>query len=87
MAIAKKPERKNKQTPSLDSLIEKGGSTAKRPGKSKDDITFVQLRLPQGTIDEIDEVLEKRTPKPTRHHWLLEAIYEKLERDKTLWKH
>ena len=36
MAIAKKPTReKNQQSPSLDSLIDKGGSTAKRSNKSK----------------------------------------------------
>ena len=85
MAIAKKPTReKNQQSPSLDSLIDKGGSTAKRSNKSKNDISLVQLRLPQGTVDEIDGVLEQKMPKPTRHHWLLEAIYEKLKKDKEM---
>lgn len=85
MAIAKKPSREKKSPqPSLDSLIEKGGSAAKRSSKSKEDISYVQLRVPQGTVEEIDEVVDKRSPKPTRHHWLLEAVYEKLAKEKKL---
>lgn len=44
----------------------------------------VQLRLKDNLIDDIDGTRSTRRPKPSRHSWILEAIYEKLEREKEL---
>jgi hypothetical protein len=79
MAVAKKPSRQKKETPaSLDNIIDKGGSSAKSKNR-EEEIKNVQLRIPQSTLNEIDKVLNNKSPKPKRHYWLLEAVYQKLE--------
>jgi len=63
----------------ITALINKGGSVAtRREGVER--TRNVQLRLPESLIPRIDSNLANRLPKPSRHSWLLEAIFEKLER-------
>lgn len=84
MAIAKKPNRNavnEKQERSLDDLIAKGGSSAKRVEVQEEQPKKVQLRIMQNKLNEIDDLLKKRPVSPSRHQWILEAIHEKIERD------
>lgn len=84
MAVAKKPSRQKKDLDqSLDSVIEKGGSSAKVQEQNEDEIKQVQLRIPSGKLNEIDRIIKKKAPKPKRHYWILEAIFEKLEREQS----
>ena len=39
------------------------------------------MRLPIELLKRVDEVVKSRRPAPSRHQWILEAIYEKLERE------
>jgi predicted transcriptional regulator len=41
----------------------------------------VQLRLSPELIARVDTVRGTRRVPPSRHHWILEAIHEKLERE------
>jgi hypothetical protein len=41
----------------------------------------VKLRVPESLLNQIDAAVEKRRPAPSRHSWILEAIWEKLERE------
>jgi hypothetical protein len=41
-----------------------------------------QLRLSQEMLDEIDQLLNQRRLKTSRHSWFLEAIFEKIEKEK-----
>lgn len=41
----------------------------------------VKLRIPDDLLSRIDAAVGKRRPAPSRHQWILEALYEKLERD------
>lgn len=85
MAIAKRPIRENKEKASdktVDELINRGGSNPKS-GINNDEVKKVQLRISQKKLDEIDKVLEKRTVAPSRHTWILEAVYEKLMREQS----
>ncbi|KAF0139097.1 MAG: hypothetical protein FD122_3505 [Stygiobacter sp.] len=50
--------------------------------KYPDERYSVQLRLLGTTLKEIDEIIKKRRVKPSRHMWLEEAIFEKLDREK-----
>ena len=43
-----------------------------------EDVQPVKLRLPQILLQQIDDSVGKRKPCPSRHQWILEAIYEKL---------
>ncbi len=41
----------------------------------------VKLRLPDELLVRIDAAVNKRRPAPSRHQWILEALYEKLDRE------
>lgn len=65
-------------------FIEKGGSVADKnvPLNVKDDPKTYQLRLKPSLVKKIDSSLKTRQVKTPRHSWFLEAIYEKLGREK-----
>jgi hypothetical protein len=44
----------------------------------------VKLRVPQDLLTQIDAAVASRRPAPSRHQWIIEAIYQKLERDSVL---
>lgn len=54
-----------------DSLIE-----------SLTDIQPVKLRMPIDLLSEIDEARSKRKPRPSRHQYILEALYEKVAKER-----
>lgn len=80
MTISSKPKSKNAD---VEALINKGGSVAAaEPELLNPDAKFqMQLRLPADALARIEAVIKKRNVKPPRHTWILEAIYEKLERE------
>ena len=85
MAVTRKPHPKEAATgqPSetaIQAFIERGGSV---PSEEAGDARtkLVQLRLSPHLIARIDTVLTERRVPPSRHHWILEAIHEKLERE------
>jgi hypothetical protein len=96
MAITGKPQKSAPPSPAplpneqdVLNLIRKGGSVAQPAGASERDAAkpmLVQLRLYPDMIVEIDGVRKnaagkKRRP-PSRHAWIIEAIEEKLARDR-----
>jgi hypothetical protein len=79
MAITRKPSNKtNVSEAAINAIIEKGGSVPK--DKMEVEKKNLQLRLETDLINQIDEIREKRTIPPSRHTWILEAIYEKLQK-------
>ena len=92
MAVKRKPTNTEQDEQKIEAFISGGGSEPETPSPTSespksvgefqdDEIKKVQLRLPQSLMDSIDQVLAQRRPKPSRHQWILEAIYEKLERE------
>jgi hypothetical protein len=82
MAVTRKPQQKDMATgaPSetaIRAFIERGGSVPSEEGRTK----LVQLRLAPELIARIDTVLRAQRVPSSRHHWLLEAIHEKLDRE------
>lgn len=74
------PVRKKPITPqTVDEFIHSAVTDKSRP--SAEAIVPVKLRIPEPLLDQVDAAVSKRRPIPSRHQWLLEAIYEKLERD------
>lgn len=83
MPISAKPKSDRAQ-PDIDveSLINKGGSVpADSAPQNVDKAKNVQLRLFPSKIAEIDALCAQRRVKISRHHWFMEAIEEKLERE------
>jgi hypothetical protein len=96
MAITGKPQKTAPPSPAplpneqdVLNLIRKGGSVAKPDDAGERDAAkpmLVQLRLYPDLIEEIDGVRQnaagrKRRP-PSRHAWIVQAIEEKLARDR-----
>lgn len=85
MAISRKP----KATPSdaaavdVDALIHKGGSVAGEgaPAVRKKHSPVV-LRLPPAMLANVDASVQARLVPTSRHTWIMEAIVEKLDREK-----
>lgn len=88
MTIRRKPTPKSAQrdthtAPSesdIGAVIARGGATA-NPPRTKPQL--VQLRLAPRDIERIDATRNARLVSPSRHAWLLEAIFEKLQRDES----
>lgn len=83
MAISKKPTKEKVSEAEIKAIIEKGGTPAKEE-PSEQTRKNLQLRLESTLIDQIDEVRKKRMVPPPRHTWILEAIYEKIQRDNNI---
>lgn len=66
----------------LEEFISQGGSTAAKPAQNGDrtDAT-VNLRIPVDVLTQVDEAVKQRRLPTPRHRWLLEAIFEKLDRE------
>jgi hypothetical protein len=78
--VAQKPK-------NVEEFIQEGGSVPQvaTPQSELDeiDVKGLKLRLTVELLAEVDAAVKKRRPAPSRHQWILEAIYEKLERDRT----
>lgn len=88
MALSRKKTKPKVSEAEIEEIINKGGSTggdkkivtpAQR--KKKQSTSYVQLRLPADLLDQIDSVREDRIGI-SRHAWILEAIQEKIAKDK-----
>ena len=75
-SLSRKPEKAD-----VNSFINKGLSTPAKGNNGDNEISRLQLRLPKTKVQQIDEVLNKKRVRISRHHWILEAIEEKLERE------
>lgn len=87
MAIARKPklsETKTKEQ-SISALISKGGSVAEDRedggNANQTEKKPVLIRIPPEALRKIDEIVGAKKIKMPRHTWLLEAVFEKLEKD------
>lgn len=80
MAIARKPKVKEQ---SINALINKGGSVAEDvagDGTKQSGDKPILIRIPSEALKKIDEIVGAKKIKTPRHTWLLEAIFEKLEK-------
>jgi hypothetical protein len=81
MPIARKPTQDDEASRSeINAVISKGGSVAgatQSAGNQK-----ILIRIPNGLLNRVDTDLTTRPLKTPRNTWILEAILEKLERQK-----
>lgn len=86
MAISRKPKqgaRAAHKEVDIDALISKGGSVAGNAPAAKNakPVVPVIVRIPGDVLDKIDDSVQARRIKTPRNTWMLEAIFEKLERE------
>lgn len=89
MPVTRKPVARPRETtehPTPDeatirAIIARGGSVVGEHKTDESERKLLQLRLPTGLIARIDATRERRSVPPSRHHWILEAIHEKLLRE------
>jgi hypothetical protein len=74
--IAAKPRKPSEAQ--IAKVIGKGGLPA---NNGTAETAVVNLRVPGDALARIDQAVSSRSPKTSRHYWLLEAVLEKLERD------
>lgn len=79
MAVSRKPA----AAANVEAFIREGGSVTQGSQANGDetDVKGLKLRLPGELLAEVDAAVKRRRPAPSRHQWILEAIYEKLERE------
>ena len=81
MAIKKRPS-----ATTVEEFIGQGGLppadilSESEPSKTERNL---KLRLEDSLLKEIDEIISKKRPSPSRHHWIVSAIVEKLDREKS----
>lgn len=87
MVVRQKPKATTQKPSNVEEFIQKGGSVSQETeplsGTDEADVKGLKLRLPLELLQEVDEAVKRRRPSPSRHQWILEAIYEKLERETT----
>ena len=86
MAVTRKPQPKAEAAEqpreiAIQAFIERGGSVPSEESAGEVRTKLVQLRLSSELIARIDSVRAAQRVPPSRHHWLLESILEKLERE------
>ncbi len=89
MAVTRKPSSLPSSPPAdVEAFIRGGGSEPREVEgttgdvvEGKAEVQVVTLRLPVELLKEVDGQRKQRRPSPSRHQWLLEAVYEKIERE------
>jgi hypothetical protein len=78
MPLSRKPKGKD-----LETFIAAGGSEPLEEKDKGEDKTVqsIKLRIPTDLLEDIDQLVAQRRPSPSRHQWILEALYEKVERE------
>jgi hypothetical protein len=73
----------------VEEFIQEGGSVPQiavpqpklAERSEEEEVKGLKLRLPTDLLAEIDAAVKRRRPSPSRHQWILEAIYEKLSKE------
>jgi hypothetical protein len=89
MPVSTPPPRKKPSEKEIEAVINKGGSVRTEENGSTFKIKSFSVKLLSSTLEQIDELRAKRPRKPTSpklgistHDWIVEAILEKVEREK-----
>jgi hypothetical protein len=91
VGVSRKPPKEGTPEPGLDdaalqAFVGKGGSAAVTESAApkeaqKKDVRFT-LVIPSAMCSDIDQIRARLPGKVSRHQWVIEAIYEKIERDR-----
>jgi hypothetical protein len=87
MAVTRKPKDEQvpedslQEDPAFQHYLRKGGSAAKTQQETPKDVRFT-LHIPGLLCEQLDQLREARPLKISRHQWVLEAILEKIHRER-----
>jgi hypothetical protein len=88
MAITRKPVEENAPVEpvpdqaAFDAYLRKGGSAASPQTEGPKDVRFT-LQLPGALCQQLDALRQRSPVKTSRHHWVLEAIAQRIQRERT----
>lgn len=77
MVVRRKPTTK---PTSVDDFIHDAASSSQN--QQEEEIKSLKLRIPADLLQQIDDSVKSRRPSPSRHQWILEALYQKLDSEK-----
>lgn len=82
MAITRKPKAAAQSgavsEQQIKQLISKGGSIAQEENKTEKQVL---VRIPPELLEQMDALAQARRVRTPRHTWILEALWEKVERE------
>ena len=81
MVVKRKPVNVEEFIQDVGSISQIAAPKKKPEDLPDEEVKGLKLRLPVDLLAEVDAAVKSRRPAPSRHQWILEAIYEKLARD------
>jgi hypothetical protein len=83
MAITRKPKAATAHVGAvseqqISQLISKGGSIAKEENKEDKQVL---VRIPKDLLEKVDALAQSRRIRTPRNTWIVEALFEKVERE------
>ena len=63
-----------------ESYLRKGGSAASQATSGPKDVRFT-LQIPGVLCQQLDQLRQQSPVKTSRHHWVLEAIAQRIQRE------
>lgn len=79
MVVSRLKNKKDLSGNEIDAFISKGGEA---PAKTKEEVRFT-LRVEGTMLRSLDDSRKKQVGNISRNNWILNAIHEKLQRDKS----
>ena len=88
-AITRKPHAprtaEQEHEAAIQAVINRGlAPTADRTADDEDKVRQVVVFIPESLLSEVDALVKTVRPRTSRRSWLVEAIREKVERDRDL---
>jgi hypothetical protein len=83
MPITRKPTDESLAEPNpsaYEAYLRKGGSAAQPQPEGPKDVRFT-LQIPGALCQRLDALRKQSPVKTSRHHWVLQAIAEKIQRE------
>jgi hypothetical protein len=63
-----------------EAYLQKGGSAASTQSGGPKDVRFT-LQIPGPLCQQVDQLRQQSPVKTSRHHWVLEAIAQRIQRE------
>ena len=87
--VTRKPQSKHSEEQAreaaIEAVIQKGmARPEEHPPTAADPLRQVVLFLPASLLADVDVLVQKVRPRTSRRAWLVEAIHEKVEREKDI---